>query len=105
MKVWTTLKRLNQRFDCWWAHAADRIVVDLDDGSRRHEQGTKRHVSMWGLLATDRRSGTRGAVKGSAPVTVGMAVAQPNGARKFREHGDLLCRRFSASAVALFRRQ
>lgn len=46
MKVWTALKRLNQRFDCWWARAADRIVADLDDGNEGREQGAKRHVSV-----------------------------------------------------------
>lgn len=64
MKVWTALKRLNHRFDCWSAHAADKIVTDLDGAGDKQEPDTKRHVNVWDLLVKDRRSSTREAVKG-----------------------------------------
>ena len=53
MNIWTTVKRLNRRFDCWSAHEADKIVANLDrtgDGNtgdtKRYSQDTKRHISV-----------------------------------------------------------
>lgn len=71
MNIWTTVKRLNRRFDCWSAHEADKIVANLDrtgDGNRgdtkRYSQDTKRHISVWDLLAKNRRSDERKPFKG-----------------------------------------
>lgn len=45
MSIWTTVKRLNHRLDCWSAHEADKIVANLDrtgDGNRGTPRGTVR---------------------------------------------------------------
>lgn len=57
MKMWMAVKRLNRRFDCWSAHAADKMVANLDNTGGRQKSGTVRHISVWDLLTKDRGSG------------------------------------------------
>jgi hypothetical protein len=51
MKIWTAIKRLNQRWDASATRAANKMVDDLDrrrqDGSK---PGVKKHISLWDLL-------------------------------------------------------
>jgi hypothetical protein len=55
MKLWSALKRLNQRYDAWALAAANRAVAALD---RSSESGAKpearRSVNVWDLLSSDR---------------------------------------------------
>ena len=71
MNIWTTVKRLNRRFDYWSAREADKIVANLDrtgDGNtgntKRYSQDTKRHISVWDLLAKNRGSDVHESFKG-----------------------------------------
>jgi hypothetical protein len=43
MKIWMAVKRLNRRFDCWSARAADKMVANLDNVGDQQKLGTIRH--------------------------------------------------------------
>jgi len=71
MNIWTTVQRLNRRFDCWSAHQADKIVANLDDTGDRYKRDTNRykpdankHIGAWDLLAKARGSDERESSKG-----------------------------------------
>ena len=58
MKIWTALKRLNQRYDAWAMHTADSFVAGIDRSYREKKSpGTKRHITVWDLLPGKRDPG------------------------------------------------
>jgi hypothetical protein len=58
MKIWTAMKRLNQRSDAWATRTANRIVADLDRGPRDGgKPERKRQLSVWDLLSQNREPG------------------------------------------------
>ena len=59
MKMWMAVKRLNRRFDCWSARAADKMAANLDNVGDRQKLGTIRHISVWDLprIADPARAG------------------------------------------------
>jgi hypothetical protein len=51
MKIWTAMKRLNERYDAWAIRAANNVVDNIDHRSASH--GTpeaKTHMSVRDLL-------------------------------------------------------
>jgi hypothetical protein len=52
MKIWSAMKRLNQRYNAWATHTANRIVADLDRSPRDGcKPERKRQLSVWDLLS------------------------------------------------------
>jgi hypothetical protein len=55
MRIWTSMKRLNQSYDAWVIRAANRVVDDLDHrGVDSRKPETKSHISVWDLLSNRR---------------------------------------------------
>ena len=64
MNMWMAVKRLNRRFDCWSARAADKMVANLDNAGDRQKSGPIRRISVWDLLTKNRGSGESKTPKG-----------------------------------------
>jgi hypothetical protein len=55
MKIWTAMKRLNDRYDAWAMHTANKVVDALDHrGEDSKKPRTKKHLSVWDLLPNRR---------------------------------------------------
>jgi hypothetical protein len=58
LKIWTAMKRLNQRYNAWAARAADSFVAGIDRRYREgRSPGTRRHITVWDLLPQKRDPG------------------------------------------------
>jgi hypothetical protein len=59
VRIWAAIRRLNASYDEWQARAAARFIAKLDHpGDAGTKPPARRHISVWGLLSTNRQSGT-----------------------------------------------
>jgi len=59
VKIWTAIRRLNASYDEWQVRAVARFIAKLDHPADTHSKPpTRRHISVWDLLSSDRQSGT-----------------------------------------------
>jgi hypothetical protein len=49
MRLWTAIKRINQRSDNWSRQAVERMIANVD---RPDRSSIKRHISIRDLFAT-----------------------------------------------------
>ena len=50
MRIWKTMKRLNDRYDEWSMQTAQRIIANLDHPATTGTLPDKRHYGIWDLL-------------------------------------------------------
>lgn len=55
MKIWETLKRLNNRYDDWSMRKAEEIIANIDDGGK-FKKSLKKYIGISDLISKRRRA-------------------------------------------------